>query len=128
MANYKAVVCVETGEVFASVKEASESLGLTKSAVGNALQGSATTAGGYHWEYATPNDTDKPARKTARRRSKHIGPFKTVEDVQKEAARRSKETGRNIRYKHIQIEETLQLYGGWKLSSHNIKKPKEEKK
>lgn len=55
------------------------------------------------------------------------GQYETVEDVQKEALRRSKETGRRIRYAHIQIEETLQLYGGCKLKDHIIKKETKNK-
>lgn len=132
MPNYRPVRCVETGEEFGSIKEASESLGLSPNAVGVVLQGHALTAGGYHWEYATPEGISKPRRKLPRRRSGHVGPFETVEEVQKEAARRSRETGRHIRYAHIQIEETLQLYGGWKLHRHNKneekKRTKEEKK
>ena len=54
-------------------------------------------------------------------------PFETVEEVQEEAARRSRETGRRIRYAHIQKEETLQLYGGFSLKHHRPKKrPKED--
>ena len=63
------------------------------------------------------------------RRSLQFSPYETVEEVQAEAARRSRETGRYIRYAHIQIEETLQLYSGWKLKHQQKKKrTKEEKK
>lgn len=50
--NGKPVKCVETGEVFASQKEASESLGLDRNVVNQCLQGRSKTAGGFHWEYA----------------------------------------------------------------------------
>lgn len=124
MANYRPVICVETGERFDSAKAAAEWLGLTSNAVTMAARGDSPTAGGYHWEYAPKEDVkayDQP--KPPKKRS---GPIKTIEEVQREAARRSRETGRHIRYAHIQKEETLQLYGGWKLKHHRPKKrPKE---
>lgn len=59
------VRCVETGEVFRSIAEASRSVGLSRDGIGAALRKSYTTclregrmksyqsktAGGYHWEY-----------------------------------------------------------------------------
>lgn len=127
MANYRPVICVETGETFGSIKEAAEHICLSANAVGMAIRGACPTAGGYHWEYAPKEDLEEyvPPKPTKKR----SGPIKTIEQVQKEAERRSKETGRRIRYAHIQKEETLQLYSGWKLSNHlNKKRKKEEKK
>ena len=60
------------------------------------------------------------------RKALQFSPYETVEEVQAEAARRSKETGRYIRYAHIQIEETLQLYSGWKLKNQQKKKRTKE--
>lgn len=50
--NAKAVICVETGTLYSSVTEASESIGVTRDAVGMAVRGKRKTAGGYHWKYA----------------------------------------------------------------------------
>lgn len=51
----KAVVCVETGQRFDTIKQASEWIGVTASAVKNVLRQKAKTAGGYRWEYADTN-------------------------------------------------------------------------
>ena len=124
MANCRPVRCVETGEVFESIAAAAERIGMYQSSVSKAVRGKTETAGGYHWEYEPKEDvvTYDPPKPTKKRHR----PIKTIEEVQKEAARRSKETGRNIRYAHIQIEETLQMYGGWKLSHHCKKKRTKE--
>lgn len=46
------VVNVETGEVFRSLKLASEKYGVTGGAISRALRGKAKTSCGYHWKYA----------------------------------------------------------------------------
>lgn len=48
--NHRKVICVETGVVYPTVKEASKSLGFGKTAVSNALK-SGGTSGGYHFKY-----------------------------------------------------------------------------
>lgn len=46
----KKVICVETGEIFDSIKSAEETTHTTT--ICNALKGRIKTAGGYHWRYA----------------------------------------------------------------------------
>ena len=50
----KKVVCVETGEIFTSIREATIAKKLRKSDISHALNGSGhhKTAGGYHWQLA----------------------------------------------------------------------------
>lgn len=50
--SYKPVVCVETGRIFASVKIAAESVGITPCFLSKVLHGKKKTAGGYHWKFA----------------------------------------------------------------------------
>ena len=50
-ANKKTVICIETGELFNSVKEAAEYAKVNQSHLSNVLCGRSNTAGGYHWEY-----------------------------------------------------------------------------
>lgn len=45
----KKVLCVETGQIFESIKSAQEFVHLT--GVYNVVQGKRKTAGGYHWRY-----------------------------------------------------------------------------
>lgn len=49
----KAVVCVETGEVFDSVKSANEAMGVSRSHIGSVCNHDFyhKTACGYHWEW-----------------------------------------------------------------------------
>lgn len=47
----KKVVCVETGKVFESVKEAAEYIQVNRSNISNHLGGRLKTAGGYHWRW-----------------------------------------------------------------------------
>ena len=95
------VMCVETGRVFNTAKEAAQHLGLAPSVVSRVLSGYARTAGGYHWEYI---DTEEEGKPVAKPRS---APTMTIHEVQREARRRSQETGRYVRYADIQKEETL---------------------
>ena len=50
-ANKKPIVCLETGEVFNSAKEAALALGIDRTSISNNLNGRYKTAGGYHWEF-----------------------------------------------------------------------------
>ena len=55
-ANKKTVICIETGELFNSVKEAAEYAKVNQSHLSNVLCGRSNTAGGYHWEYYEDGD------------------------------------------------------------------------
>lgn len=103
----KAVRCVETGQVFASVTEAAESVFNSVQNLSAAARGKVKTCGGYHWEFVETEGQPAPTRvKPNKPRS---APSRTIEEVQEEARRRSELTGKRIRYAHIQIEETLAL-------------------
>lgn len=45
------VVCVETGEVFDSIKEAADKYGLQVPLIWKCCNGKQKTTGGYHWNY-----------------------------------------------------------------------------
>ena len=47
----KEVVCVETGEVFSSIRQASKSSNVDFSAIAKCCKGKRKTAGGCHWRY-----------------------------------------------------------------------------
>ena len=48
----RAVICVETGEVFSSIRKAAEKYGVDASALGRCLRGKSKTSAGYHWVYS----------------------------------------------------------------------------
>lgn len=58
IANGKPVVCVETGEKFYSVADASRSIGKSYSSVWNVVVGRRKTAGGFHWKYLEETEND----------------------------------------------------------------------
>lgn len=59
--NRRPVRCVETGQVFKSIKQASDYIGINRSNIKDQLHGRQKSAGGYHWEFVsdledTPNE------------------------------------------------------------------------
>ena len=46
------VLCVETGEIFSSIKKAAESYNLNPPNISAVLSGKRMTSGGFHWKYA----------------------------------------------------------------------------
>ena len=54
----KPVRCVETGEVFESVKAAAAAVNRLPSNISAALKGRAMTSGGYHWEYVKEKENE----------------------------------------------------------------------
>lgn len=46
------VVCVETGEMFSSTREAARFAGVSRSSISMAINGIRKTAGGFHWKLA----------------------------------------------------------------------------
>ena len=53
---YKKVLCIETNEVFNSIKEASISKQLQVSHIGEVCMGKRKTHGGYHWQFVEGGD------------------------------------------------------------------------
>jgi group I intron endonuclease len=51
----KQVKCIETGQIFDTVKEASQYFNVDNSSICKVCNGKAKTCGGYHWEYISSN-------------------------------------------------------------------------
>lgn len=47
----KRVLCVETGVIYSSTREAARQTGIDQSSISKACRGIQKTAGGYHWKY-----------------------------------------------------------------------------
>lgn len=47
----KKVLCVETGEIFESAKDAQRKTGIYQSSISNVCNGKLKTTGGYHWKF-----------------------------------------------------------------------------
>ena len=54
----KPVICIETGEIFCSVADASRSIGKSYTSVWNVVSGKKITAGGFHWKYLEDTKND----------------------------------------------------------------------
>ena len=105
------VRCVETGQVFRQIKDAAAWLGKSPTAISLAVRGLNPSAGGYHWEYVVEDEDEEAAlfEQEAKPGNLRRPPRNTIYEVQEEAMRRTKETGRLVRYAHIQKEETVQM-------------------
>ena len=47
----KRVLCVETGEIYPSIKEAERQTGISQGNISKCCNGKRKTAGGFHWEF-----------------------------------------------------------------------------
>jgi hypothetical protein len=85
-------------------------MGVHRTSLYNCALGKSDICAGYHWEYV---GEEKPKRqKPEKPENLRRPPSKTIEEVQEEAARRTLETGRRVRYADIQKEETVALIRG----------------
>lgn len=50
-AKWKKIICIETGQVFKSVKEAGEIIGVFPTNISACCKGKRKTASGFHWKY-----------------------------------------------------------------------------
>lgn len=50
-AKFKSVICIETGKVYVSLKDAEDKTGINRNCIGNCCKGNRKTAGKYHWKY-----------------------------------------------------------------------------
>ena len=55
----KSVVCIETGEVFLSQKEAGQSKGIAHQHICDCCKGKNQTCGGYHWRYTSREEAER---------------------------------------------------------------------
>lgn len=49
--NCKRVLCIETGVIYESTREAARQTGIAQSSISQCCNGKLKTAGGYHWKY-----------------------------------------------------------------------------
>lgn len=47
----KSIMCIETGEIFKSIHQASNAKDIDRSTISNCCNGKMKTAGGYHWRF-----------------------------------------------------------------------------
>lgn len=69
----KRVLCVELNQVFRSITDACEALGVDPSVVVRVCKGKNKTAGGYHWRYATEQERKELKQNDSTSSSREIG-------------------------------------------------------
>lgn len=106
--NVRPVRCVETGRVYPSAIAAAKAMGVHRNRMYDCASGMTDTCAGYHWVYVGEDHMIRPGKpkKPDKPRSR---PTMTITEVQEEAARRTRETGRYTDYADIQKEETVAL-------------------
>jgi len=64
MSMKKSIVCIETGIVYESVRDAARKNDINHSTIYSCVKGRKKSAGGYHWEYLSTEDSEKQNRLT----------------------------------------------------------------
>ncbi len=105
------VKCVETGEVFESIRAAAKWCNVPNSNIVIPLKGKGRTAGGYHWIYT---DEDEEAQ-LERIRQMPEGRQRTEESKEKQ---RQAMTGRKHTPEHCEKIRQSHLGQGWKSSTY----------
>lgn len=82
----KPIICIDTGEIFDSVKSAAAKVGVNRSCVSGALTGRWKTAGGYRWHYLTPDDKFSEERRNNLGKANR-GRKQSAETIEKRAAK-----------------------------------------
>lgn len=54
--HFKSVICIDTGRIYKTIKEASVCTGVSSSSIGSCCRGKYKHAGGYRWEYYIDNN------------------------------------------------------------------------
>ena len=54
--NKRAVVCIETGEIFESIAAAAKWVNMSRSSISDVIYGRSKSAGGYHWKFDEKNN------------------------------------------------------------------------
>ena len=116
----KPIICIDTGEIFDSVKSAAEKSGVTHSCVSMALNGKTKTAGGYRWAYL--NSEDKVSEETSERMGRtNRGKKQSAEQVKKRVAHWKGKTRENFHsYKPVFCVETGKIFASVKIAAEAV--------
>ena len=120
----KQIICIETGEIFDSVKDAAAKIGVHHSSISQVLNGKTKTSGGYHWDYL--NDKDKQQRgkhfseETRKKFSKlHLGQKRSEKTIAK-LSEQIKKRGNECCQKSVVCVETGQIFKSVKIAGLTV--------
>ena len=116
----KPVICIETGEIFESVKSAAAKAGVTHSCVSMALNGRGKTAGGYRWAYLNPED--KVSEETSKNMGKaNRGRKQSAEQIEKRVAHWNEKKYIHCNsYKKVVCIETGKIFESVKIAAESV--------
>ena len=106
------VKCVETGEIFDSIKAAAKWCNVPSTTISMLLAGKGRTAGGYHWIYADDGNEDDALERI---RQMPEGRQRTEESKEKQ---RQTMSGRKLTPEHCEKIRLSHLGKGWKPSTY----------
>ncbi len=107
------IVCVETGKVFETVKEAAAWAGVQKAAIHRACNGIARSAGGYHWFYLeAPHLADHKVRVRGNKNKRAVRCIETGQ-IFASITEAAAWAGVGWRAIHRACNKTRKTAGGW---------------
>lgn len=117
----KPIICIDTGEIFDSVKSAAVSVGVSRSCISMALNGKMKTAGGYRWAYLNPEE-DKVSEETSKNLGKaNRGKKQSAEQIEKRATKlRGKSNPHLNHYKLVFCVETERIFASVKIAAESV--------
>ena len=89
------MICIETGEIFSSMGEASRMKQIDKTSISRCCNGKQITAGGYHWRLLDQNQTNDIVNDRRKKRVLCVNTGEIYESVS-EAARATNSDPSNI--------------------------------
>ena len=114
----KPIICIDTGEIFDSVKSAAVSVGVAPSCISGVLNGRWKTAGGYRWAYLNPDD--KVSEETSKKLGKaNCGRKQSAEQIEKRAAHTRKHKHVNWN-KPVFCVETGEFFSSVKIAAESV--------
>ena len=116
----KPIICIDTGEIFDSVKSAAVSVGVDPSAISAVLNGRGKTAGGYRWDYLNPNN--KVSEEISKKMSKaNSGRKQSAEQIEKRTAHfKGKKYENYNSYKPVVCVETGEIFKSVKSAAESV--------
>lgn len=117
----KPIICIDTGEIFDSVKSAAAKVGVSRSGISMILNGRGKTAGGYRWAYLKPEE-DKVSEETSKNMGKaNRGRKQSAETIEKRVAHWKGKKRENINWcKSVFCVETGRIFASVKIAAESV--------
>lgn len=116
----KPIICIDTGEIFDSVKSAAATTDVSRSCISMALNGKTKTAGGYRWAYLHQEDKFSEERRKNLGRANR-GRKQSAEQIEKRVANLKGKPRENYNsYKPVFCVETGRIFSSVKIAAESV--------